>query len=85
MVKSSEKPKGLSCASELIPPRSARGLEMENWLTSPEYIDDPFLVREVQNGNRQAFDELVRRHDRAILRLEKSPQGGWFRSRDGWG
>lgn len=32
-------------------------------------IDDTFLVREAQNGNRQAFEELVRHHDRAILRL----------------
>ena len=32
-------------------------------------IDDTFLVREVQRGNHQAFEELVRHHDRAILRL----------------
>jgi RNA polymerase sigma-70 factor (ECF subfamily) len=27
------------------------------------------LVAEAQNGNRQAFDELVRRYDKAVLRL----------------
>lgn len=32
-------------------------------------IDDTFLVREVQNGNHRAFEELLRQHDRAILRL----------------
>lgn len=38
-------------------------------MASAVCIDDRFLVKEVQNGNFQAFDELVRRHDRAILRL----------------
>lgn len=33
------------------------------------YIDDTFLIRQVQKGNEQAFEELVRHHDRAILRL----------------
>jgi RNA polymerase sigma-70 factor, ECF subfamily len=32
-------------------------------------IDDTFLVREARDGNQAAFAELVRHHDRSILRL----------------
>ncbi len=32
-------------------------------------IDDTFLIREAQRGNRVAFEELVRHYDRAVLRL----------------
>lgn len=42
---------------------------METLLGSLACIDDTFLVREAQNGNPQAFEELVRHHDRAILGL----------------
>jgi len=42
---------------------------MENLLASLVCIDDMFLVQEAQNGNHRAFEELVRHHDRAILRL----------------
>ena len=38
-------------------------------MASQTCIDDTFLVREVQKGNHQAFEELVRLHGRAILRL----------------
>jgi len=38
-------------------------------VASQASIDDTFLVGEVQNGNREAFEELVRHHDRAIFRL----------------
>ena len=42
---------------------------MENLLASQACIDDTFLVREVQNGNHLAFEELVQHHDRAVLSL----------------
>ncbi len=32
-------------------------------------VDDTVLIREAQNGNRAAFEELVRQYDRAVLRL----------------
>jgi hypothetical protein len=32
-------------------------------------IDDTFLVRDAQRGNAAAFEQLVRLHDRAILKL----------------
>ena len=32
-------------------------------------IDDTWLVREAQRGNRAAFEELVRHYDQAVLRL----------------
>jgi RNA polymerase sigma-70 factor (ECF subfamily) len=32
-------------------------------------LDDRHLVQEAQAGNRNAFEELVRRHDRDVLRL----------------
>lgn len=32
-------------------------------------MDDHSLVREAQNGNLQAFEELIRRHERGVLRL----------------
>jgi RNA polymerase sigma-70 factor (ECF subfamily) len=32
-------------------------------------IQDCFLVREVQGGNHAAFEQLVRAHDQAVLRL----------------
>ncbi len=32
-------------------------------------IQDSLLVREAQGGNRAAFDQLVRAHDQAVLRL----------------
>lgn len=48
--------------------RTVRGQNGEQ-LASLVCIDDMFLVREVQSGNHQAFEELVRHHDRAVLRL----------------
>jgi RNA polymerase sigma-70 factor (ECF subfamily) len=42
---------------------------MANLVGSLACIDDMFLVREAQSGNRQAFEELVRHYDRAILPL----------------
>lgn len=60
----------------------ARGLEFRNipmfmpnhYLNGepdvrPDHVDDTFLVREALRGNEQAFEELVHRHDRAVLRL----------------
>lgn len=32
-------------------------------------VDDTVLIREAQNGNRAAFEELVRQYDKAVLRL----------------
>ena len=32
-------------------------------------VDDTFLIREAQRGNRAAFEELVRHYDQAVLRL----------------
>jgi len=38
-------------------------------VTSVTDLDERTLVREAQLGNRAAFEELVRRHDRDVLRL----------------
>src|ERR1700758_4857407 len=38
-------------------------------VTSLPDLDDAALVREAQAGNRAAFEELVRRYDRDVLRL----------------
>src|ERR1700758_2895438 len=38
-------------------------------VTSLPNLDDAALVREAQAGNRAAFEELVRRYDRDVLRL----------------
>jgi len=35
----------------------------------PSRVDDTVLIREAQNGNRAAFEELVRQYDKAVLRL----------------
>jgi RNA polymerase sigma-70 factor (ECF subfamily) len=32
-------------------------------------VDDAVLIREAQQGNTEAFEELVRQYDRAVLRL----------------
>src|SRR5437879_9794841 len=32
-------------------------------------VDDALLIREAQQGNTAAFEELVRQYDRAVLRL----------------
>ena len=32
-------------------------------------VDDSLLIREAQQGNTDAFEELVRQYDRAVLRL----------------
>jgi len=32
-------------------------------------VDDAVLIREAQNGNRAAFEELVRQYDQSVLRL----------------
>src|SRR5437899_8113300 len=32
-------------------------------------VDDTLLIREAQQGNTAAFEELVRQYDRAVLRL----------------
>ncbi len=42
---------------------------MENLVGSLGCTDDMLLVRKAQRGNRQAFEELVRHHDRAVLGL----------------
>ncbi len=40
------------------------------WTLSPALpVGDFELVAEAQRGNRLAFDELIRRHDKAVLRL----------------
>jgi RNA polymerase sigma-70 factor (ECF subfamily) len=36
---------------------------------SPQRVDDSALIREAQQGNTSAFEELVRQYDRAVLRL----------------
>ena len=36
---------------------------------SPGRVDDTVLIREAQNGNRAAFEELIRQYDQAVLRL----------------
>lgn len=35
----------------------------------PVRVDDTLLIREAQQGNAAAFEELVRQYDRAVLRL----------------
>ena len=35
----------------------------------PARVDDTLLIREAQQGNASAFEELVRQYDRAVLRL----------------
>jgi len=42
---------------------------METLVGSLACVDDTFLVKEAQRGNHQAFEELVRCHDRGVLRL----------------
>jgi RNA polymerase sigma-70 factor, ECF subfamily len=39
-------------------------------------MDDADLVRAAAGGDRQAFDELVRRHQRAIVNLARAMTGG---------
>ncbi len=43
-------------------------------------VDDFMLIREAQQGNTAAFEELVRQYDRAVLglavHLTGSPEGG---------
>src|SRR2546425_7325752 len=34
-----------------------------------EFDDEKLLIEQAQNGDREAFEQLVRRHDRDILRL----------------
>src|SRR5438552_18129055 len=34
-----------------------------------ESEDEKLLIEQAQSGDREAFEQLVRRHDRAILRL----------------
>src|ERR1700724_729288 len=36
---------------------------------APVRVDDSTLIREAQQGNTAAFEELVRQYDRAVLRL----------------
>ena len=36
---------------------------------TPVRVDDSTLIREAQQGNTAAFEELVRQYDRAVLRL----------------
>ena len=36
---------------------------------APARVDDSALIREAQQGNTAAFEELVRQYDRAVLRL----------------
>jgi RNA polymerase sigma-70 factor (ECF subfamily) len=36
---------------------------------TPVRVDDSALIREAQQGNSAAFEELVRQYDRAVLRL----------------
>ena len=38
-------------------------------LQRPVRVDDSALIREAQQGNTAAFEELVRQYDRAVLRL----------------
>ena len=38
-------------------------------MESVGYIQDCFLVREVQCGNQAAFEQLVHAHDQAVLKL----------------
>src|SRR5690349_24587321 len=49
------------------PPRGCMaGLERQ---VQDRRIDDTMLIREAQQGNRAAFEELVRHYDQAVLRL----------------
>ena len=38
-------------------------------VATPVRVDDSALIREAQQGNTAAFEELVRQYDRAVLRL----------------
>lgn len=37
--------------------------------TDARRVDDALLIREAQQGNRAAFEELIRQYDQAVLRL----------------
>jgi len=45
-------------------------------------IDDTWLVREAQRGNRAAFEELVRHYDQAVLRLAMHLTGSEHEAQD---
>ena len=48
-------------------PRSPRRGEMVSQALNR--VDDDALIREAQRGNREAFEDLVRQYDHAVLRL----------------
>jgi len=45
-------------------------------------IDDTMLIREAQQGNRAAFEELVRHYDQAVLRLALHLTGAEHEAQD---
>ncbi len=47
----------------------ALALEGESGQAAVSAADEPALIRQAQAGSRSAFDELVRRYDRDVLRL----------------
>jgi RNA polymerase sigma-70 factor, ECF subfamily len=61
--------------------RSAPGLE-DRILVSPDTHDDAALMSLVRAGNLEAFDELVRRHQRRVLTLAYRIIGRWDLAED---
>jgi RNA polymerase sigma-70 factor, ECF subfamily len=45
-------------------------------------LDDASLIREAQRGNREAFEELVRHYDQAVLRLAMHLTGSEHEAQD---
>jgi RNA polymerase sigma-70 factor (ECF subfamily) len=64
--RSSAKSRGSGGQGSGIPEPTVRGQMAGQELSR---IDDIVLVHEAQRGNRAAFEELVRHHDRTVLRL----------------
>lgn len=51
-------------------------------VTNTRAVDDEMLIRESQNGNRAAFEELVYRYDHAVLRLALHFMGSELEAQD---
>src|SRR6476661_1691790 len=52
-----------------VPPYISRPVMAQAGAGSPIRVDDSALIRQAQQGDTAAFEELVRQYDRAVLRL----------------